>query len=257
MNSNRVSKRDTPSKSDNLGKSDIRIATIDIGKKNFAFYAEDCSSSLMLKLNKYYKSLPKIYQRRVKGPMNSYIENMLQHIYKDGKRVPNGMGVFDIRDNKDSNDLDIKTRVNMQELLKSYEWLWDTCDIIRIEQQYFNISNGKRGKATGANVDAIKLGECCLGWFLDMYWPFKDISYFGAMFKTHIVGALDGLTKTQRKKWTVAKGKEIFELRGDNEAIDLIENYKNAKGRKQKQDDIYDCITMLQALKVRIMIINI
>ena len=234
---------------------DIRIATFDIGKKNFAFYVEDCSSSVLLKLNKYYKTIPKIYQRRVKGQMNSYIQNILQHVYKDGKRVPGGMRVFDIRDNKTSNNLDIETRVNMQELLRSYEWLWDTCDIIKIEQQYFNISNGRKSKATCANVDAIKLGECCLGWFLDMYWPFKNISYFGAMFKTQTLGAPDKLTKPQRKKWAIEKGKEIFQLRGDQEAIDLLENFKTSTGRKQKQDDIYDCVIMTQAYKMRYMVI--
>ncbi len=229
----------------------IRIVSFDIGKKNFAFYAEDCSSELMLKLSKYYSSLPKKQQRKVKGPMNEKIEGILQKIYKDGKRVEGGMGVFDIRENKESNDLDMQTRINMHVLLESYEWLWDTCDVILIEQQYFNISGGRRSQGSGANVDAIKLAECCANWFLIKYGLFKDISYFGAMFKTQILGAQDKMTKTQRKKWAISKGKEIFESRGDNEGIEFLDTRINSAGRRQKQDDVYDCVLMNQAYKFR------
>lgn len=235
----------------------IRIATFDIGKKNFAFYAEDVSAAILKDLNKKYKSLPVAKRRRVKGPMNTDIENILHTLCMSGKRVENGMGVFDIRDDKNSNELDIQTRLNLFSLLKSYEWLWDKCDIIVIEQQYFNItSRGNRGQGSGANVDAIKLAECCLCYFLTMYHSFKEICYFGSMYKTQILGAPDKLTKDQRKKWSVEKGIDILTKRGDTFAIDLINNYKNAKGKKQKQDDVFDCIIMCQAYKFRTMIMN-
>lgn len=232
----------------------IRIASFDIGKKNFAFYVEDCSSELILKLNATYSKLPKNLQRRVKGPMNQQIQNIVSQLCNDGKRVE--MGVFDIRADKESNTLDIQTRANMQKLLKEYESLWDSCDIFVIEQQYFNISNGKKSKATGANVDAIKLAEICAGWLIEKYHPFKTIIEFGAMYKTQTMGAPDNLTKPQRKKWSIEFGTKIFESRNDQEGIDILNSKKNSKGKKQKQDDVYDCVIMTQAYKFRKMIIS-
>ena len=229
---------------------DIRVASFDIGKKNFAFYAEDCSSSLLLDFQEQYKKLPKKFQRRSKGPMNNEIDHMLQEIILDGKRVEGAMGVFDIRDDKTSNDLDIKTRVNMQNLLRSYSWLWDTTKIVIVEQQYFNISNGRKSKPSGANVDAIKLAECCACWFLDMY-PNIEVLFFGSMYKTQILGAPDRLTKPQRKKWSIEKTLEIFERRGDTVAIEEMSAKKKAK---VKLDDISDCVVMTQAFKFKTMV---
>lgn len=144
----------------------------------------------------------------------------------------------------------------MHKLLHSYEWLWDTCNIIVIEQQYFNISGGRQTKGSGANIDAIKLGECCLNWFLDKYYPFKEILYFSSMFKTHILGAPEKLTKPQRKKWSIEKGTEIFKLRNDEEGLEILNSKKDYKGKKQKQDDVFDCVIMTQAYKFRKMISN-
>jgi len=225
----------------------IRIASFDIGKKNFAFYVEDCDVNVLKSLRRKYLRLPKKLQRRMKGPMNNEVSDILTNIYKSSVRVD--MGVFDIRENKDSDELDIKTRINMHTLLEKYSDLWNTCNVIIIEQQYFNISNGKRGKASCANVDAIKLGECCINWFLFNYAEFKEILYFSSVFKTHSLGAPDKLTKPQRKKWSIEKGKDIFELRGDKTGLDILSNYKNAKGKKQKLDDVFDCVIMTQAYK--------
>jgi hypothetical protein len=240
----------------------MRIASFDIGKKNFAFCVEECDENVLKQLHAEYKSLPKSKQRRIKGYMNEEVKNILDRVYKTSKIVEKGYGVFDIRNNKDSNDLDVQTRINMHNLLTEYEWLWDTCHVIVIEQQYFNISNGKRfggaaaAKAGGANVDAIKLGECCLSWFLMKYNVFKEIIVFGSMYKTQSLGAPDGLTKPQRKKWSIEKGREILSLRNDKITLDSIENFKTAKGKKQKQDDIYDCIIMTQAYKYKTFIIE-
>lgn len=232
----------------------MRIVTFDIGKKNFAFYVEEFDQDILNEMKIRYEKLPQKLKRRVKGSMNKEIEDILFNIYSNGKRI--NQGVFDLRVNKDSNDLDINTRLNMFILLQEYEYVWDTCDTIVIEQQYFNISGGRRTKGSGANVDAIKLGECCMNWFLMTYGRMKDIYYFGAMYKTQMLGAPDKLTKPQRKKWAIEKGTEILELRGDNEGIELIDNFKNSKGKKQKQDDIYDCIIMTQAYKYKCFILS-
>ena len=230
----------------------MRIASFDIGKKNFAFYVEEMDLDELEDLKKIYKGLDKIHQRRIKGHMNVHIANILDKLFKNGKRIE--MGVFDIRHDKTSNDLDLQTRVNMHTLLKKHEHLWDSCQIIVIEQQYFNVQSGGRKSNSaqkGANVDALKLAECCLNWFLDKYYPFKEICYFGAIFKTQMLGAPDSMTKPQRKKWSILKATEIFTTRNDIEAIDQMKSSRTFDGKKQKSDDVCDCLIMTQAYKYR------
>lgn len=234
----------------------VRIASFDIGKKNFAFYVEETDSNLIKKLKNEYYQLPKKKQRRVKGPMCEEIIDIHHKLFKNSKTIE--MGVFDIRNDKESNDLDLQTRINMFDLLEKYKEIWMSCDVILIEQQYFCISRDSKKKSggTAANVDAIKLGEVCLSWFLMTFGTFKKIIIFGSMYKTHTLGAPDGLTKPQRKKWSVQKGEEILKLRGDTETLDKINNFKNSKGKKQKLDDVYDCLIMTQAFKFMKLIVE-
>lgn len=221
----------------------LRIASFDIGKKNFAFFVDDVNYKKVKSLREKYRTLPKKNQRRVKGPMNRDVEKMLNSLFKSSTRVE--MGVFDITGGE--TELNVKVRLNLFELLEKYADLWMSCHVILIEQQYFNIANGRKSKPTGANVDAIKIAECCISWFLFNYSTFKDIRYFGSMYKTHVLGAPEKLTKPQRKKWSIQKAKEILELRGDTEAISLMNGYKNAKGKKQKLDDVSDCLLQIYA----------
>lgn len=241
----------------------MKIATFDFGKKNFAFYSEELSIDNLKKNIEIYKNLPKKLQKKVKGQMNDEIESILNDLYLNSKRIEGGMGVFDIRDNKESNDLDFQTRINMHTLLESYSHIWDECDIIVLEQQYFAMPSGGGGRKTfsnkgfGINLDAIKLAECCLNWFLIRYASFKEIVFFGSMYKTETLGAPSNQTKPQRKKWCITKATEILELRGDKKGLEEISNMKNSLGKKQKMDDIADCITMCQAYKFRKLISNV
>ena len=101
-----------------------------------------------------------------------------------------------------------------------------------------------------ANVDAIKIGEMVMTWFLINYSD-REIMSFGAQFKTQMLGAPGSLTKHQRKKWAIEKAKEIFEQRGDEEALEMM-----TKGKKagQKQDDVADACVQCQAFKFRHMV---
>lgn len=199
----------------------IRIASFDIGKKNFAQYVEDADVESLLLLEKKYDSLPKSLQRRVKGPMNSQILDLLDDVYITGQRIQTG--VYDLRDDHESDKLDIRTRINIINHLDKYRELWDTCDIFIIEQQYFKTWNGrsKRSAGTEANVDAIKIAEGVLMWFLSEY-PFKTVEYFGSQNKTQILGAPWSMKKDQRKKWAEDKSREIYEMRGDKGMIELF-----------------------------------
>ncbi len=264
----------------------IRIASFDIGKKNFAQYIEDANVNTLLRLEKKYNALPKSLQRRVKGPMNSKILEILDEVYISGKRIHTG--VYDLRADQTSNKLDNPTRLNILQHLERYRELWDTCDIFIIEQQYFKTWNGrsKRSAGTEANIDAIKIGEGVLMWFLNEY-PFKTIEYFGSQNKTQILGAPWRMKKNQRKKWAEKKTREIYVSRGDYGMTELfaladrifrkrlnteerIRNYfdtypKNCSEdcrvlaeklvrERQKLDDIGDACVQAQAFKFRSMV---
>lgn len=263
----------------------MRIASIDIGKKNFAQYIEDFDETELEKYKTTYSELPKTFQRRVKGKMNANVEEILQGIFLCGKRVQ--FGVYDLRRNKSSNDLDIPTRRNILAHLDRFKDLWSTCDVVIIEQQYFHSlsSNGARTPGGGANVDAIKMAELVLAWFLITFpeKPHGWIGYFGSQFKTQMLGADPKLTKIQRKTWAVDKSKEIYTSRNDEDALMLYDLSVEVKGKrftkeervseflcpfedkeecvrelaekivreKQKLDDVADCCLQAQAYKFR------
>lgn len=205
----------------------LRIASFDVAKINFGEWVADVNVETVRKLKEKYNNLPSNLKRRVKGKMNSHISNILEELYKDAKRVH--VGVYNFRDDENSTILDIETRRNLLSHLRKYEMLWDSCDIFVIEQQYFNSFSGgrkKKGKGKGANMDALKIAEAILIWFMDNY-LFKEIVSFGSQFKTQILGAPWGLKDGQRKKWAIQKAEEILRIRGDFEMVSLYELKKS------------------------------
>lgn len=212
----------------------IRLVSIDIGRCNFAQYIEDFSSDEIVELEKKYNKLPKPLQRRIKGPMNSEIEKLLLATALCGTRVQTGVYDF-TSDLEEEGGWDIKARMNLLKHLSDFQYLWDTCDIFVIEQQFFNAAafggKKKRAASSGANVDAIKIAEATFMWFLERY-PFKTITYFGSQYKTQIFGAPWKLNKTQRKKWATDQANRYYLLREDT---DMINIYKLAEAVKRKQ----------------------
>jgi len=197
-----------------------RIVSFDIGKKNFAQYVEDFSLHELINLRQEYLKIPKEKRKKIRNPLGSESANILNKIYLGGKRIQTG--VYDLRHDRSSNELDLKTRINILQHLERFFDLWETCNIIVIEQQYFKTTgrSGKRGKGTEANVDAIKIGELVLTWFLTTF-MFKEIRYFGSQFKTQILGAPLGLNDSQRKRWAKNKAEEIYVMRDDRDALSL------------------------------------
>jgi hypothetical protein len=272
-------------------KTTLRIASFDIGKKNFAQYVEDSDVATLQKLEETYDLLPQKLKRKCSGAMNSEIEDILNQLYLNSKRVQTG--VYDLRDDKTSDNLDLKTRINLLSHLESYTKIWDTCDIFIIEQQYFKTWGGskkgksKKGAGTEANVDAIKIAEATFMWFLNAY-PFKKIMYFGSQNKTQILGAPIKMTKTERKNWATDKSRNIHELREDYGMMELfklndlvfrkrlntekliekyISTYPSEKCSKdcielvekivryrQKLDDVGDSCVQCQAFKYRYLV---
>lgn len=216
-------------------KEKIRLASFDIGKKNFAQYVEECDVKTLYALRDRYRALPKIKQRRVKGKMNDDIENILREVCLGGTRVH--LGVYDFREDKESDDLDMNVRKNLIKHLEKHIWLWNKCDGFIIEQQFFAKfkQTGGRGPKTQANIDAIKIAEGTLMWFLSNY-PMKEVMYFSSTFKTQMLGAPQ-LKETGRKKWAIEKAKEIYEERRDENAIALYDLSIIVKGKRMNNEE--------------------
>ena len=219
----------------------IRVCAIDIARVNFAFYSEEIPLSKIIELQQDYNSLPKKYQKKTFSSfLPDEVATIFNKLFLSCNRIEGGMGVFDIRDDKTSKELDIKTRINLHILLDSYMWLFDTCDVILIEKQF--CSTG--GKNMNINIDALKIEEATLNWFLLKYGGFKEVISFPSLFKTHTLACPPKLNKNERKKWSISKGTEILNFRGDTKGIEEINSKKNSKGTKQKKDDIYDSLLM-------------
>jgi len=205
-----------------MNKKTIRIASFDIGKKNFGQYVGECDLEELQKLREKYKQLPKDKQRRVKGKMNDEIKDILNQLFLIDKRIQTG--IYDLREDKTSQKLDNAVRRNLINHLDKYGQLWDTCEIFIIEQQFFRTWNirGRKTSGSEANIDAIKMGEALVMWLMSTY-PSKEVLYFGSQNKTLMLGAPSSLTKPKRKKWAVDKTEEIYRLRKDEDMIGLFD----------------------------------
>lgn len=223
-----------------------RIASFDVGTKCFAHYVEDYYLKDIEKLARLYSSLPRKNKRRVKGYMCPQIIKIQNRMFAKSKTV--AAGVFDIRSKESPDVVDLETRKNLFAHMEKHRKLWDLCSTFLIEQQYFNTFTFRRGrtiktKGGEGNIKAIKIGEDLLAWLLINY-PDREIVVFGSQFKTQILGAGDGLTKYQRKKWSVQKAQDIFFRRDETDPLEDL----------KKKDDVADACVQCQAYKFRALI---
>lgn len=221
--------------------------SIDIGIKNFGVFIERIKKSSLDSLRERYRKLPKEKRRRTKGKMYKEITDILNTMYEESETLY--MDVLNFSPTTKRPDLTKEIRLELISYLDSRKSYWDKADVIIIEQQYFSTftPKGKRNKSTHANIKAIKFGEDTFMWFL-IHYPYKEIVYFGAMFKTQILGASPTLTKPQRKRWSNEKTKEIAELRDDKVIKEFL---RDCKKKKRKTDDGCDGCTTCQAYKYR------
>lgn len=213
----------------------MKVASFDIGKRNFSFYVEEFDEKEFvnlkvdrLKKNRYF----------VNGRARPLTKKALECICKNGKCIEHI-----------NTDLAEKTGVKLDEIfhrmyefLRQYDYLWNECDYILIEKQM------QFGLKT--NVMASKLGQHCYSYFVFRYGRTKKIIEFPAYHKTQVLGApkiLKGqkwiaMTKPQRKNWTVREAIRILKLRGDSSVLTKMTE-------AAKKDDLADTLTQLQSFK--------
>lgn len=223
-----------------MEESKIYICSIDIGKKNFAFYIEEIDKDRLLSI----QNLQKDKRYNLNGSPTSTFKELLKEVWTNGKTV-----LFQNNDltkgQKDMSESEIC--YNMNDLLDRYSNYFDTCSTIIIEKQ---MSFGKKH-----NTMAIKLAQHCWSYFAFRYGRFKQLVEFPAYYKTQILGApkvekrlkngktsFKSMDKPQRKKWSTSQTIEIFEDRQDVETMSSLNSNK-------KKDDLSDCVTQLQAYK--------
>jgi len=216
----------------------IRLASIDIGYCNFAQYVEEFSINDMRKLEGRFRNLPSFKKTRVKGVISKEVKSILHDLCTSAKRIQ--IGVYSFAD-EDTDGLNDDIRVKLLKHLNNFIYLWDTCDIFVIEQQFFNSlqfkSKGRMSTKVGCNIGAIKVAESVYMWLFNKYHPFKIITYFGSQFKTQILGAPAKLNKPQRKQWSVENAKKIFNDRGDKHMINIFELSEGVKRKQMKTED--------------------
>lgn len=223
----------------------IRIASFDIGHVNFAQYVGDVDVKKGRLLSERYHALPKKMQRRVKGPMNEEIEDILEELYLIDKRVQTGVYNLSDGDHENKNaDLTDAVYLRIVQHLEEYKWLWNTCDIFVFERQYFRtqrFGKGGRNGGTEGNVKALKVEASVKMWFMLNYPDIERVT-FNSQNKTHTLGAGNGLKKPQRKTWAEEKAEIIYRVRGDDDMIALYDlkldifrkRFKNVKNAEEK-----------------------
>jgi predicted DNA-binding antitoxin AbrB/MazE fold protein len=221
----------------------IRVASFDIGKKNFAFCIEEFDVTELKSL----KPIPTLKRYNPNGSPSPKMQEILDAVYSNGTLVLHKN--VDLTENCDAKKkLDPETFHNMIDVLDSHISYWDTCSAFVIEEQ---MAFGSK-----LNKMAVKLGQHCYSYFSFKYGRFKDIIEFPAYHKTQVLGApkIEGkkykngnvrwkaMEKPQRKKWAVEKAVELLTSRGES---DIVQGIKS----KAKRDDLADVVLQLQAYK--------
>lgn len=221
----------------------VRVASFDIGKKNFAFYIEEFDREKLMKLN----NIPSVIRYNPDGTPTERMQSILDEVCSNGRTILHKN--LDLTKNCDKKlTLDPQTFHNMNDTLDEYIEYFDDCIAIIIEQQ-MSFGKGKN------NPMAMKLGQHCYSYFTFKYGPHKAIIEFPAYHKTQILGApkvkgkptkkgfrWKAMDKKARKKWSVDKAVEILTSRGEMNVLSGLTTVR-------KKDDLADTLTQLQAFK--------
>ena len=231
----------------------IFIASIDIGKLNFAFYIEEVNLKELTRL-KEYENILKVNRYNPDGTPTPIFSNLLDKVYMSGKKML--VKNFDLTEGVDKNKyFDMELCYNMVDVLNEFEDYWKNIDYFIIEMQ---MSFGRK-----TNTMALKLGQNCASYFINKYGRCnKVIVEFPAYYKTQILGAKKEEVKSrgkvkyksindrERKKWSVEQTFYILAVRDDFETMSEV-------GLMKKRDDISDTVIQCQAFKYLYFIDNV
>ena len=201
----------------------LRIGAIDPGKRNFAFsiLCFDLSGAAEL-------AIPKKKDRyEATGEPTSAFRDVLDRIWTMPYTVE-AIENVQLSSTDKGYHVGSQTLVALTVVLDRYVSMWDACDVILIEKQM--------GFGKAHNTLGLRIAQHCLSYFLIRYAMFKDVVEYPAYHKTQILGAPKGLSKPQRKKWSVEQVKHILSMK-DPSVLGKWSTFK-------KKDDVSDCVCM-------------
>jgi hypothetical protein len=220
-----------------------RVASFDIGKKNFSFCIEEFDINELLAI----PNIPASEQYNFDGTATEEFQDILDRVFANGQLVLHEN--LDLTENCDSKKtLDPETYHNMIEALDKYDEYWKNCSTIIIEMQ---MAFGRK-----VNLMAVKLAQHCYSYFTMRYGRQHTIIEFPAYHKTQVLGApkVEGkpyksgkkrykaMEQRDRKKWAVNKAIEILTSRGEMDILDEMTSVR-------KKDDLADVLVQLQSFK--------
>jgi len=226
----------------------LRIASFDIGKKNFSFYIEE-----FIPINIEFSD----QRYNVDGTCTQVFENIIvNNVFNNGKSIL--LENIDLTFDTDKKMyLDPRIFTNMTNILDERQSFWDDVDIFVIEKQM-----SFRNKY---NTMALKLGQHCYSYFNITYGDSKNIVEFPAYYKTQLLGCkkdktkknkYKAISKPKRKLWNISKAIDILKVRsekrcGSGVAIEDQDEYIKLIMNSKKKDDLCDVICQLQAYKIK------
>lgn len=199
------------------------IATFDMGVKNFAFCVEQVPELGEMKITRNKFTL-------VGTPTEEYQEQ-LDMIFNIGNLIE--AQKVDIH-----GDTIISTCLNLTNFLNKYSKLWDKVDVFLIEQQMSYGTNN-------TNVNALRLSQHCISYFMTIYGSFKIIEEFSSTHKTRYLGCQKELRKNYRARKNFSQQMALKILTSRNDPF--LTFYSTL----DKQDDIADCLLMIQVYKIK------
>jgi hypothetical protein len=189
------------------------IASFDIGIKNFAF------------------AITEINQEKISSfPFTPCISDM--HTCFDLIHFEN----LDLTENaKDirANNM-IQVFRNLYDVLDSFQYLWEQCDVFLIEQQM--------QFRHASNIKALKLSQHVLAYLIIRH-SSKCIQEYPAYHKTQVWNAPAKLKKHERKKWAIDTVQKLMDAKKDGETGERNMIFHDLK----KKDDVSDCVLMCLA----------
>lgn len=231
----------------------MRIAIFDVGTRNFAMIIEHPRNDAIKAMENTYKKLPDKDRIKEGRPHSEKVSKMLSSFYTQSETEK--LELFD--PNQGSKEgLTDNTRRNLFQFLEKNRSDLRMCKYIAIEEQFYNPRMGV------INKPALLLAESCYTWLL-LNVPNAILSYTPSRYKTALLACpkeslkvdretglriLTKWEKSDRKKWSIEKAKEIYEMRGDSKMIEYIDG--------RKGDDVSDCLLMSIAFVLKTFVMS-
>jgi hypothetical protein len=208
------------------------IAAFDMGTRNFAFCVEYIEYK---NNNKNNKNIPPKPLFDEEGKAVGAYRTHLDQTYTRGKLIEcQRIDILEYCHTRKISNI----YLGLTLILNSFSVLWDKVDVFLIEQQ---MAYGRNK----ANIQALRLSQHCLSYFYMVYGSFRVILEWSSTHKTRMLGCpiAERRTHKSRKEFSINLANQILIRRNDPLRTIFQSLFK--------QDDVSDCLLMIQAYKVK------